>query len=226
MSFVFVTGASGLRRSGQGDADYQIVAVGQLGIIGRDARNRCIDLERILCRRIRVKRLNARDNIIHVQRGAPIARHGVIAIDRNRRPALRADGPNHLCCPPAIGVDRVRSLFIPGGRVIPPRTEESGDYPVMDVEAFIAWGNQLADAAGLRTSGFYERQIAQRTERFGNVVHVFSTYATRFTKDDPEPFERGINSIQLLWDQERWWTVTIFWDVEREGNPIPEKYLA
>ncbi len=122
--------------------------------------------------------------------------------------------------------NRVRSLFIPGGRVIPPRGEESGDYPVMDVESFIAWGNQLADVAGLRSRGFYERQIAERTERFGNVVHVFSTYATRFTKSDPEPFERGINSIQLLWDQGRWWTVTIFWDVEREGNPIPEKYLA
>jgi hypothetical protein len=121
--------------------------------------------------------------------------------------------------------DRVRSLFIPGGRVIPPRSEEQGDYPVMDVEEFIEWGDQLADAAGLRTMGFYEREAANIIESFGNIVHVFSTYETRFTKDDPAPFERGINSIQLAWDRGRWWTVTIFWDIEAEGKPIPEKYL-
>ncbi len=121
--------------------------------------------------------------------------------------------------------DRVRSLFIPGGRVIPPRMDEQGDYSVMDVEGFVAWGNQLADVAGLRAKGFYERQVAHKTERFGNVVHVFSTYETRFTENDPEAFERGINSIQLAWDRGRWWAVTIFWDIEREDNPIPAQYL-
>jgi hypothetical protein len=121
--------------------------------------------------------------------------------------------------------NRVRSLFLPGGRMIPPRMEEQGDYPVMDVESFIVWGNQLADVAGLRTTGFYEKQVAHRIEKFGNIVHVFSTYESRFTENDPEPFERGINSIQLVWDQGRWWTVTIFWDIERDGNPIPAKYL-
>lgn len=38
-------------------------------------------------------------------------------------------------------------------------------------------------------------------------------------------FARGINSIQLMKDGNRWWVVTIFWDSERPGNEIPAKYL-
>jgi hypothetical protein len=54
---------------------------------------------------------------------------------------------------------------------------------------------------------------------------VFSAYDSKRTPDDAEPFARGINSIQLLHDGTRWWVVTIFWDSERAGNPIPPTYL-
>ncbi len=121
--------------------------------------------------------------------------------------------------------DRTRNLFIPGARVIPPRQEEQGEYPVMSVEGFVEWANQLAKTAGLYATGFYEKQVAQTIEAFGNIVHVFSTYETRCTPADPQPFERGINSIQLAWDQGRWWVVTIFWEIETEDKLIPEKYL-
>ena len=36
---------------------------------------------------------------------------------------------------------------------------------------------------------------------------------------------RGINSIQMMHDGARWWIVNIFWDGEREGSPIPARYL-
>ena len=41
---------------------------------------------------------------------------------------------------------------------------------------------------------------------------------------EAEPFSRGINSIQLLKRDDRWWIASIVWDVERTGNPIPNKY--
>ncbi|HLK32869.1 MAG TPA: hypothetical protein VKT29_07245 [Terriglobales bacterium] len=71
---------------------------------------------------------------------------------------------------------------------------------------------------------FYESEVARQTERFGNVAHVFTTYASR---RDPkgEPFERGINSVELLYDGSRWWILTISWDSERPDNPIPSEYL-
>ncbi len=77
---------------------------------------------------------------------------------------------------------------------------------------------------GPRAEPFYEYEIHRRTERFGNMAHVWSTYAS---SRDPggEPFARGINSIQLYHDGERWWIMGWMFDSERGGNPIPEEYL-
>jgi hypothetical protein len=79
---------------------------------------------------------------------------------------------------------------------------------------------------GLETNGFFEREIHRTVEQYGNILHAFSTYESRRTADlNEKPFARGINSIQLLKDGDRWWVVSIFWDSERAGNEIPAKYL-
>ena len=75
------------------------------------------------------------------------------------------------------------------------------------------------------TSGFYEKEIARRTEQFGCMAQVWSTYESRHDPSDPEPFMRGINSIQLFNDGNRWWIVNIYWQQESLEYPIPEKYL-
>ena len=76
-----------------------------------------------------------------------------------------------------------------------------------------------------RQSGFFEKEIARRMERFGNVVSVMSTYESLRGETDAAPFQRGVNSMQLMFDGTRWWMVSIVWDTERDGNPIPERYL-
>jgi hypothetical protein len=77
----------------------------------------------------------------------------------------------------------------------------------------------------LEEGGFFERELARRTERYGNIVHAFSTYDSKRLASDPQPFARGINSIQLWHDGQRWWVVTIFWEGERPDNPIPARYM-
>jgi hypothetical protein len=117
--------------------------------------------------------------------------------------------------------DRMRGLFVPGARLIPTAGREAGaEARVRDVEAYIAGAT-----ATLERNGFFEREIFRKTEAFGNIAHVFSTYESRRTAADPSPFARGINSIQLLKDGDRWWIVTVFWDAERPGNPLPSQYL-
>lgn len=118
--------------------------------------------------------------------------------------------------------NRLRSLFIPGGRLIPTGKRPTGESGarVLDVEGYIS-----ASVAYLEKNGFFEREIARRTEKYGSIAHVFSTYDSRHKADDAKPFARGINSIQLMFDGTRWWVVTIFWDVETPENPIPKKYL-
>ena len=116
----------------------------------------------------------------------------------------------------------MRSLFAPGARLIPTGRRQDGTYNMRnwDVEQYIATAG-----VGLETNGFFEREIARRTERYGNVVHAFSTYETRRAATDATPFMRGINSIQLFNDGSRWYVLTIFWEAERPTTPIPAKYL-
>ena len=92
---------------------------------------------------------------------------------------------------------------------------------VRDVEEYIESTKGFFDQ-----QGFYEWEVARRTDLFGNVAHVFSTYEARFNPDDPEPFKRGINSIQLFHDGQRWWIINMLWDNERVDNPLPAKYLT
>ncbi len=118
--------------------------------------------------------------------------------------------------------DRMRALFVPGGRLIPSVAGDNGGATarVLDVDGYIERARPT-----LERNGFFEREVARRTEAFGNIAHLFSTYESRHTAADAAPFARGINSIQLLKDGERWWIVTVFWDAERPGNALPEKYL-
>ena len=118
--------------------------------------------------------------------------------------------------------DRMRSLFVPGGRLIPSVVGEHGGATarVLDVDGYIARVRPTFER-----TGFFEREIARKTEAFGNIAHLFSTYESRHTATDAAPFARGINSIQLLKDGDRWWIVTVFWDAERQGNILPAEYL-
>jgi len=120
--------------------------------------------------------------------------------------------------------DRMRSLMAPGARLIPTfRRRDGSGYAIrqLSVDEYI----QAATPAFAR-QGFYERETARRSETFGQIVQLFSTYESRHRSDDAQPFERGINSFQLYNDGHRWWIVTIFWQGESQGTPIPARYLV
>lgn len=78
----------------------------------------------------------------------------------------------------------------------------------------------------LEADGFHEVEIHRISERFGQIAHAFSTYESRRSAGDAEPFARGINSFQLLHDGSRWWVVSIYWQAESEDRPIPSRYLG
>jgi hypothetical protein len=118
--------------------------------------------------------------------------------------------------------DRMRSLFVPDARLIPAIAGKDGhnDALMLSVDGYI-------DRSGTRliSTGFFERSIHNEMEQFGNIVQIWSTYESRHSPKDPEPFARGINSFQLLKDGNRYWVVNIFWDSETPNKPIPLKYL-
>lgn len=119
--------------------------------------------------------------------------------------------------------DRERSLYYPGARLIPTAKPGGSDGlapQILDVDGFIARVEPY-----FAEHGFFEKEIARHTEQFGHIAHVWSTYESRHNEGDPRPFIRGINSIQLFYDGNRWWIVNIFWQQESAEDPIPEEYL-
>jgi hypothetical protein len=119
--------------------------------------------------------------------------------------------------------DRFRSLFYPGAQLIPTKPKKEGGLSATFVtpEGYI-------DRAGpyFKKNGFFEREIGRRTERWGNIMQVFSTYESRHDPKDPAPFARGINSFQLFFDGTRWWIMTIYWAEETPQTPLPPEFLA
>lgn len=118
--------------------------------------------------------------------------------------------------------DRFRSLFAPGARLIPTGKSKEGDLAprVIEPQGYIERASPFFEK-----EGFYEKEVSRKVEQFGAIAHVFSTYESRHAPADAKPFARGINSIQLFNDGKRWWIVTIYWDSERDGVTLPEKYL-
>ena len=118
--------------------------------------------------------------------------------------------------------ERLQNLFYPGGRLLRTVVTPDGGISLaaMDVRAFAGFA-----APFFRTNAFYEREVFHRVDRFGQMAQVFSTYEASSAPDGTGPLGRGINSIQLWSDGKRWWVMSMLWDDERPGNPIPAQYL-
>ena len=111
--------------------------------------------------------------------------------------------------------NRFRSLFVPEARLTSATRRDNGPVLLFSVEDY-------ARGAGgyFKTHPFYESAIANRIQKFGNIAQVFSSYASRIAPNE-QPFARGVNSIQLFHDGNRWWVISILWDEESPGNPLP-----
>ena len=113
--------------------------------------------------------------------------------------------------------NRFRSIFLPQARFT-----QVGKGP--DGATFvISWSVDefIRDATGVFAKDpFFENAIVNQPQSYGNMTQVFSSYESHRSPGD-KPFDRGINSFQVLNDGKRWWIVSIFWDSERPDNPLP-----
>ena len=111
---------------------------------------------------------------------------------------------------------RFRSLFAANARLTSV-TKEASEHPAKPMSP-----DDYINLAGsyFKTHAFYEKPIVNKVDRFGNIVQVFSSYESRNAPNE-KPFARGINSIQLFYDQDRWWVLSILWDEETAGTPLP-----
>jgi len=118
--------------------------------------------------------------------------------------------------------NRMRSLFLPEGKLV-----ATGQRPAGEIVKRVLTVDDYITASGpvLEKNGFFEKEINRKAEVYGHIAHCFSTYESRKTISDAQPFMRGINSIQLFNDGKRWWLLSVFWQPETNELPIPKEYL-
>jgi hypothetical protein len=117
--------------------------------------------------------------------------------------------------------ERFKNLFTTDAKLIPTFINKEGKVAyraITPAEYETSFTKQIPNR------GFFENEIASITHTYGNIVHVFSTYETRDEKAGPVTM-RGINSIQLLKANDRYYVMNIFWSSETPQTPIPEEYL-
>ncbi len=80
--------------------------------------------------------------------------------------------------------------------------------------------NRLSDI------GFNEDELYRITNTYGAGTQIFSTYESHYTnKNGEEDLTKGINNIQLYFDGDRYYIVSIFWDANAKNIQVPDRYL-
>ena len=116
--------------------------------------------------------------------------------------------------------ERFKYLFAKDAFLIPTNKSNTGvyGYRKMTPEDYINFFSTRIK------TGFFEKELKHELVSFGTVTHVFSTYETRETKNGPIT-NRGINSIQLFNDQNRYYIMNVFWCAESLGFTLPPASL-
>ncbi|HCW63621.1 MAG: hypothetical protein ABGW88_18175 [Leeuwenhoekiella sp.] len=69
--------------------------------------------------------------------------------------------------------------------------------------------------------GYLEQEITKTVDTYNGIAQVFQTF---YGKDSEGTEEKGINSYQLTYYNNRWWIVSLLWTIETEQAKIPEQY--
>jgi hypothetical protein len=112
----------------------------------------------------------------------------------------------------------MKALFIPEARMIVVSIGADGtpSYAILTVDDWIARVKARGHAM------LEEKQLKFHIERYGNIVHLWSTYALH---SDGKQVARGINSIQAIKEVTGWRVMGVMWQAESAAAPLPKEYL-
>lgn len=116
--------------------------------------------------------------------------------------------------------EKFKTLFIDGARLI--SVKDTTSYTLDPDEYEQIMTQQRKDG---NIIVFEEKELHRKTEQYGKILHVFSTYQTHLETPDGTESARGINSIQLMKEDGSWKVASLIWYEEDETYPLPEQYL-
>lgn len=117
---------------------------------------------------------------------------------------------------------RFRSLFHPGAQMIPIRRPKGGKGAA--ATPFTPDDYATSAAVAFDKRGFFEKETRREVSGYGDMVQVLSAYETREVASGPV-MATGVNSLQLVFDGQRWLILNIAWtDDKAAGVPVPKVF--
>ena len=112
----------------------------------------------------------------------------------------------------------MKALFIPEARLIVVSIGADGapSYAILSIDDWIA----RVKARG--HTMLEEKQLKFHIESFGNIAHLWSSYAL---SSDGKQVASGINSIQAIKEAGGWRVTSIMVQAESATAPLPKEYL-
>src|SRR5947209_12637402 len=112
----------------------------------------------------------------------------------------------------------MKALFIPEARMMFASLGADG-APTYTLQTLDDW---IARVKGRGHVILEEKQLKFQIERYGNIAHLWSSYAL---SSDGKQAARGINSIEAIKEAGGWRVTSIMVQAESATAPLPKKYL-
>jgi hypothetical protein len=124
--------------------------------------------------------------------------------------AITGPADKDRACMKALLIPEARLMFVSLG------ADGTPGYRLETVDDWIARVKALGRAM------LEEKQLKFHIERYGNIAHLWSSYALQ---SDGKQVARGINSIQAIKEAGGWRVTSIMAQAESAAAPLPKKYL-
>jgi hypothetical protein len=124
--------------------------------------------------------------------------------------AISGPADKDRACMKALLIPEARMMFVSLG---------ADGAPSYRLETLDEW---IARVKARGHAMLEEKQLKFRTERYGNIAHLWSSYALNI---DGKQVARGINSIQAIKETGGWRVTGIMVQAESAAAPLPKEYL-
>jgi hypothetical protein len=119
-----------------------------------------------------------------------------------------------------LKLDSLPAFFTRDGKLV---AAFGKDITTWTAPEFVGFIRKSIPAQGITSRS--EKELFEKTEWFGNIAHVFSTYELTVQAKGQKITRRGINSIQLVKQNDNWNIISLTWDREGDSLKLPSKYL-
>ena len=124
--------------------------------------------------------------------------------------AISGPADKDRACMKALLIPEARMMFVSLG------ADGTPGYTIQTLDDWIARDKARGH------SMLEEKQLKFRIERYGNIAHLWSSYALH---SDGKQVARGINSIQAIKETGGWRVTGIMVQAESATAPLPKEYL-